>query len=76
MRRAVDWVDMTLVVNTLFPWGNGKPIPITLHRVTDVSATEMAEATDPYLSVTRTLAGLVSDYIDEVVRQVTTQKNK
>ena len=69
-RRAIDWVDITLTVDTLFPWENGKPTQITVHRVTDTSITEMAESTDPYRSVTRTLTGLTSDYIDEVIRQV------
>ena len=69
-RRAIDWVDITLIVDTLFPWENGKPTQITVHRITDTSVTEMAESTDPYRSVTTALTGLVSDFIDEVVRQV------
>lgn len=69
-RRAIDWVDITLIMDTRFPWQSGTPIPITLHRVTDMSVTDMAEATDPYRSVTQTLASLVSDYFDEVLRQV------
>lgn len=70
MRRAVDWVDITLTVETQLPWDTEKPTRITLHREDEATVSEMAEATNTYLSVTRALSGIVSDYVDEVIRRV------
>lgn len=75
MRRAVDWVDITLTVETQFPWDKEKPTRITIHREDEATVNEMAEATNTYLSVTRALSGIVSDYVDEVIRRVSAHES-
>jgi len=66
---GVDWVEIILTIDTTFP-GQATPVPIKVRREVDAPAEETVQMDLGDRAIVRAMEGLVTDFIDEVIKHM------
>jgi hypothetical protein len=76
LHTGVDWVDITLTIDAYFSnqVRHAQPVAIKIHRIIDAPVEKTALTNSGYSVIVEAMEGLVTDFLDEVVRLSTSSQ--